>query len=188
MPLSKPAERELLHLRDIAVRGYRRADGLFDVEAEITDTKTYSFHVGDRGDITPGEKLHNMLLRITVDAHLTIVGAEASTEWAPFAICPGGAETFDRLVGLRIGGGFLKEANTRLGGVQGCTHIRELLQQMATVAVQTSYVLPARQGQGNGGAERLINSCHGYSASGPVVQRRWPQFYTGPAPDAAAAG
>jgi hypothetical protein len=188
MPLSQPAERELLHLRDIAVRGYRRSDGLFDVEAEITDTKSYSFRVGDRGDITPGEKLHNMVLRLTVDATLTIVAAEAVTEAAPFSVCPGGAATFGRLAGLRIGGGFLKEANARLGGVEGCTHIRELLQQMATVAVQTSYVLPARSGEGAGGAERLINSCHGYSASGPVVQRRWPQHYTGPAPDAAAAG
>lgn len=189
MPLSEPAERELLHLRDIAVRGYRRADGLFDVEAEITDTKSYAFKVGDRGEIRPGEKLHNMVLRLTVDQQLGIVAAEAATEWAPFSICPGGAATFGRLAGLRIAGGFLKEANARLGGVEGCTHIRELLQQMATVAVQTSYALPARQGS-SGGVERLVNSCHGYAADGPVVQRRWPHLYTGaaPAPDAAAAG
>src|ERR1700724_127118 len=49
MPLSEPHERELLHLRDIALRGYRRADGLFDIEAHLTDTKTYGFPSEDRG-------------------------------------------------------------------------------------------------------------------------------------------
>lgn len=187
MPLSDPADRELLHLRDIAVRGYRRTDGLFDIEAEIADTKAYAFSVGDRGRIEPGEKLHNMVLRMTVDASLTIVACEAVTEAAPFAICPGGAESFARLAGLKIRGGFLREANARIGGVAGCTHIRELLQQMATVAVQTTFVLPARQ-QGSG-AERMIDSCFGYAATGEVVRQRWPQFYTGgPAIDAVLAG
>ena len=39
MPLSPPPERELLHSRDIVLRGYRRADGLYDIEAHLTDTK-----------------------------------------------------------------------------------------------------------------------------------------------------
>jgi hypothetical protein len=180
MPLSEPAQRELLHLRDITLRGYRRTDGLFDVEAEIADTKSYGFKVGDRGDIAPGEKLHNMLLRMTVDANLTIVACEASTEAGPFLSCPGGAETFGRLAGLSIRAGFLREANARIGGTDGCTHIRELLQQMATVAVQTSFVLPARQKNDAAGAERLVNTCHAYAATGPVVRQRWPHLYSGP--------
>ena len=40
MPLSEPAAARLLHLRDISLRGYHRADGLFDIEAHIRDTKT----------------------------------------------------------------------------------------------------------------------------------------------------
>ena len=93
MPLSEPVERELLHLRDIAVRGYRRADGLFDIEAEIADTKTYGFAVGARR-VEPGDKLHNMLVRMTVDETLTIVACEAATEYGPFETCGGGASTF----------------------------------------------------------------------------------------------
>jgi hypothetical protein len=179
MPLSQSADREMLHQRDIVVRGYRRADGLFDIDAEIADTKTYGFSVGDRGEIAPGEKLHHMQVRITVDSSLTIVACEAVTEQAPFTNCPGGAETFGRLAGLTIRSGFLREANARLGGVAGCTHIRELLQQMATVAVQTSFVLPARQKDDASGVSRLIDSCYGYAAFGPVVKRRWPAQYTG---------
>jgi hypothetical protein len=187
MPLSEPAERTLLHLRDIAVRGYLRADGLFDIEAEIIDTKTYAFSVGDRR-VEPGERLHNMLVRMTVDADLTIVACEASTEFSPFPSCGGGAETFGRLAGLTIKAGFLREANARIGGVAGCTHIRELLQQMATVAFQTSFVLPTRQADDSASAGRLINTCHAYSAAGPVVRRRWPALYTGPEDAAATAG
>jgi hypothetical protein len=187
MPLTEPAERELLHLRDIAVRGYRRADGLFDIEAEIADTKSYGFSVGGRR-LEPGDRLHNMLVRLTVDENLMIVGAEASTEAGPFLTCAGGTEKFGRLVGLSIKSGFLREANARIGGVDGCTHIRELLQQMATVAFQTSFVLPSRQGNSAAAANRLVNSCHAYSAAGPVVQRRWPELYTGSEGEAAATG
>jgi hypothetical protein len=179
MPLSEPAERELLHLRDIAIRGYRRSDGLFDIEAEIIDTKTYGFTVGERR-VEPGERLHNMLARITIDGDLTIVSAEAATEFGPFEICPGGAASFGRLAGLSIRSGFLREANARIGGVEGCTHIRELLQQMATVAIQTTFVQPSRQKNDAAAANRLVNTCYGYSSAGPVVKRRWPELYTGP--------
>ena len=181
MPLSEPAERELLHLRDITVRGYHRRDGLFDIEAEIADTKTYGFSIAQRR-VEPGDKLHNMLVRMTVDADLTIVACEAVTEAAPFVNCAGGAETFGQLAGLSIRSGFLREASARIGGVAGCTHIRELLQQMATVAFQTSFVLPARQKSDAAAASRLIDSCHGYSSAGPVVRQRWPERYTGPEP------
>ena len=187
MPLNEPVERELLHLRDIAVRGYRRADGLFDIEAEIADTKTYGFSVGYR-QVEPGDKLHNMFARMTIDETMTIVAAEASTEFGPFTTCGGGAETFGRLVGVVIRAGFLRDANARIGGIDGCTHIRELLQQMATVAFQTMFVLPARQKDDAAAAGRLVNTCHAYSAAGPVVKRRWPELYTGPDDAVAAAG
>jgi hypothetical protein len=184
--LSEPAERELLHLRDIAVRGYRRADGRFDIEAEISDCKSYGFMLGERGYLAPGDKLHHMLLRMTVDSELTIVACEAETRHGPFAACPGGAASFGRLAGLSIRSGFLREANARIGGVEGCTHIRELLQQMATVAIQTTFVLPSRQGAD--ASTRLVNTCHAYADSGEVVRRRWPERYTGTAKTATPAG
>ena len=67
MPLSPPQERELLHSRDIVLRGYRRADGLYDIEAQLTDTKSYGFGNRDRGYIEAGEPIHGMWLRLTVD-------------------------------------------------------------------------------------------------------------------------
>jgi len=96
MPLSPPAERHLTHLRDIVLRGYERADGLFDIEAHIRDTKTLGLHLPDRGGwIEPGEPLHDMWLRVTIDEDMTIRGCEAVTEQGPFSICQDGARHFD---------------------------------------------------------------------------------------------
>ncbi|HUA77265.1 MAG TPA: DUF2889 domain-containing protein [Acetobacteraceae bacterium] len=183
MALSKPTERELMHQREIIIRGYRRADGMFDIEAHLTDTKSYSFPAQERGRIAAGEPLHEMWVRMTVDEDMLIQSCEAVTDHGPYAICPDAAPNFSRLAGLKIGRGFLKAAAERVGGVAGCTHLRELLQQLGTVAFQTLYPVRARReaaGKSAESAPRLLNSCYAYASSSPVVRRRWPQFYTGP--------
>ncbi|HEY0206880.1 MAG TPA: DUF2889 domain-containing protein [Acetobacteraceae bacterium] len=190
MPLSPPAERELLHTRAIELHGYRRADGLFDIEARLTDTKSYPFSNHDRGVIEPGIPLHGMLARMTVSEDMVITAFEAATEYGPYAICPSAAPNFARLAGLKIGRGFIKAANERVGGVHGCTHLRELLGQMGTVAFQTLYAVrskrpPAADAAPNAtetaGKPMMLGTCLAYAPDSPVVQRQWPAFYTGPA-------
>jgi hypothetical protein len=179
MPLSDAAPRKHLHTRAITLHGYQREDGQFDIEAEITDTKAYEFNIGVR-EMKVGDPLHHMRARITVDANLVITAAEAVTEAGPFAICPGGAETFGLLAGLTIKSGFLKAANERLGGPVGCTHLRELLQQMATVAFQTTYPIRAkRESDAPAAQPRLLNTCHAYADTREVVKERWPHLYKG---------
>ena len=179
MPLSEPVAREKMHTRRIVLNGYRRTDGLFDIEAHLTDTKTYAFSNEDRGAIEPGEPLHGMSMRMTIDEEMTITGFEAATDYSPYSICPQVAPNFARLVGLRIGRGFLRAAAERVGGVHGCTHLRELLQQMGTVAFQTLYPVMAKKGGTASAEPGLLNSCYAYGADSPVVQRRWPEHYTG---------
>jgi hypothetical protein len=55
MPLTQAASRELLHTRDIQISGYRRDDGLYDIEAQLADAKTYGFVNQDRGYVAAGE-------------------------------------------------------------------------------------------------------------------------------------
>ena len=201
MPLSQPAERELLHSRDIEIRGYRRSDGLYDIEAQLTDTKSQGFANRDRGYIEAGEPVHGMWLRLTVDEEKTIIASEAASDYTPYAICPAAAPNFARLAGLRIKPGFLKEAVKRVGGTIGCTHLRELLQQMATTVFQTidpararrdvaadgdvekrgSDRFDARIAARMGGPPAILNTCIAYGTDSPVVQRRLPHLYTGPA-------
>ena len=68
MPLSTPVPRQMLHRRVVQCTGYRREDGLWDIEGHMVDTKTYSVPNEDRGGvIQAGEPLHEMWIRLTVD-------------------------------------------------------------------------------------------------------------------------
>ncbi len=189
MPLSQPSvPRESMHTRRIELQGYSREDGLFDIEARLTDTKSYGFATSDRSWVDPGEPLHGMSMRMTVDNDMTIVGFEAASDYSPFRICPEIAPNYAKLVGIRIGRGFIRAAAERVGGVHGCTHLRELLQQMATVAFQTLYPVRAAKQSETAAAEKpaLINTCYAYRSDGPVVERRWPEYFIG-APSEAPA-
>lgn len=189
MPLSAPAERQPLHVRQITMTGYQRSDGLYDVEAHLVDTKTYAFSNQDRGTVEVGTPLHGMLARMTLDEDMLIVAFEADTEFSPYAICPQAAPNFARLAGLRVGRGFVKAANERIGGVHGCTHIREMLAQMGTVAYQTLYSIRQRREQEANaestaegetkGRPANLGTCLAYAPDSPVVKRQWPEFYTG---------
>jgi len=191
MPLPDPAARTLLHLRDIQLRGYQREDGLFDIEAHLVDTKTTSFQHDTDGTKAPGEPLHGMWLRLTIREDMEITACEAASDATPYAVCPGAAPNFARLAGLRIGPGFNRAVAERVGGVQGCTHLRELLGQMATVAYQTLYPLRARKERAEAArqvaagkappAQRpaLVGSCIAYAPDSPVTLARWPWLRQG---------
>ena len=186
MPLPDPAPRTLLHLRDIALRGWQREDGLFDIEAHLQDTKSYSFENDDRGVMQAGEPLHGMWLRLTIREDLEIVACTASSDHTPYAICPSAAPNFAALAGLRIGPGFNRAVAERVGGTHGCTHLRELLGQMATVAYQTLYPIRAAKERAEAAARiaagepaprkrpSLVGTCIAYAPDSPVTLARWP--------------
>lgn len=188
MPLSHAPERELLHLRDIALRGWRRADGLYDIEAHLVDTKATGFANDHRGEIAPGEPLHGMWLRLTIDEDMLVARCEAASDHTPYAVCPAAAPNFAALAGLRIGPGFNRAVAERVGGTKGCTHLRELLGQMATVAYQTLYPVFAARERAEAArraatgeapparAPALVGTCLAYAPDSPVTLARWPHL------------
>lgn len=194
MPLSPAADRTMMHERRIDCRGYRRADGLWDIEGTLADVKSYAFLNAHRGTVTPGDPLHAMALRLTVDDSLTIHDAEAAADKVPYDLCPAIAPAFKKLIGLTIGPGFRAKVKARVGGIEGCTHLVELIWPLATTAFQTVYPILAREtGElptGDGSAARrrpkVLNTCHVYASNSPVVQQFWPDYYTGDQEDAAA--
>lgn len=181
MPLSPPADREPMHRRSIDCRGYRRRDGLWDIEGHLVDTKAYSFPNHDRGEIHAGEPLHEMWVRLTVDDDLVVREVEAVTDAGPYRVCPDAAPRLAVLKGLRIAPGWTKAVRQRLAGVNGCTHLTELLGPMATVAYQTLVSVRMKRLDATPSDRKpsVIDSCYAYRSDGEVVQRRWPQFYTG---------
>ena len=185
MPLPAPKARTHLHTRAVVFRGYHRADGLWDIEAELTDTKTYALEPSERGDMPPGTPIHGMAIRATVDDNMTIREIASSSDHAPFGECQQGTEPMQQMVGVTMGPGWRQAIEKALGGIRGCTHLRELLFNMATAAYQTipAYRERLRSQAGvpeseSGSAEPPyhLGKCIAWDFDGPVVQRHHPRF------------
>src|ERR1700740_3281502 len=88
LPVSN-VERELRHTRRIRYEGYKRADGLWDIEAHISDVKNHDC-VMKTGVRRAGQSVHDMSVRITIDRDMNIVAALAVSDAVPY---PGGCES-----------------------------------------------------------------------------------------------
>jgi hypothetical protein len=174
-------ERELLHTRSIELQGFLRGDGLYELEARLSDRRTYDSSRFPDSTLPADEPLHDMTVRMSFDEDLLIHQFQATMAATPFAGCREAEAGFDKLAGMKIEPGFLREALRRVAGVKGCTHVRELLQQIATTAFQTVVGVRLQQGtQGTAAGDtkpKLIDSCAGYRADGEWVRIRWPDFY-----------
>ncbi|WP_321912481.1 MULTISPECIES: DUF2889 domain-containing protein [unclassified Paraburkholderia] len=170
------ATRKLAHTRQIVCTGYVRDDGLYDIEARMTDTKGHDSALLFK-DVPRGSPIHDMRFTITIDAHLVIRAAHAHTESAPTPWCSQINEAYAKLAGIAIGSGFMKEVKARLGGALGCTHLTELLGPMATTAFQTimglqegahTSLAAAARGEGKP-LLPMLDACHAWRADGEVV-------------------
>lgn len=183
MPLPPAVPRQPFHRRVIECRGYQRADGLWDIEGHLVDTKDYALPTQARGTLAPGQPLHEMWLRLTVDDNFIVHAAIAVTDAAPFHICPDITPRFQHLQGVSIASGWHRKVRELLGGVKGCTHLVELLAQMATTAFQTIY--PATRAKREREATLhphrqppMLDTCHAFARNSVVVKQFLPKFYT----------
>jgi hypothetical protein len=188
MPLSPPSTRELVHTRKIECRGYHREDGLWDIEGHLIDTKPETSNES-HATSNAVSVIHDMWLRLTIDDALIVHAAEAVMDQSPYRICPEIAPNFDALAGVQIKAGWRREANRRVGGVKGCTHLVELLGPMATVCYQTLYGGgPANDPNHDKSSSveheppsrskpHFIDKCHAHRSNGEIVKKYWPEFH-----------
>lgn len=178
MPLSTPVKRELIHRRQIQCDGYEREDGLWDIEAHMTDVKTYDMDNRDRGGkILAGDQLHDMWLRLTIDENYMIHDVEAVIDKSPYSLCPSIVEQFKKLKGHRIAAGFTRLTKDLFAGIQGCTHLREMLAPMATTAFQATHKIRHKKLRESGSKPVILNTCHAMADSSEVVRDFYPKFY-----------
>ena len=187
MSLPSPAPRRHLHTRTIKCEGFERDDGLFDIEAQIVDQKTYAVDEPYRGHRKPGMHVHDMQLRLTLDRAMTVRDIAVITNHAPYDACPGVAPAYQGLIGARVGGGWRKAVTEAVGRTRGCTHITELLMPAATVAFQTigswpkaGEVATEEKPDQNAKKPYFIDGCRAWASDGEVVKRLFPLHYRAP--------
>ncbi len=196
MPLPNAAPtRSLQHRRNIDVELFSRGDGLWEVDARLTDVKTRDVKLAN-GTRPAGEPIHDLLLRLVIDERFNILEA-GSQSWAvPYpgrcdvfadgAGDPAGksadesaGDAYRNLVGLNLMQGFRQAVRHRLGGLRGCTHLSELSQTLPTAVVQAfaGFVIDTR-GDGEGSERPFqIDRCHALRADGAVVREHYPRWF-----------
>lgn len=180
MPLSSAAPRKRLHERNARYEGFARDDGLFDLEAHLTDVKDHDQTLLS-GVRRAGEPVHDMWVRLTIDRSFTIHAIEAKTDAMPY---PGGCnrieDAYRRLIGANLLEGFRKTLHDTFGGIRGCTHLTELLGYLPTAAVQMFAGLKQREDEGEHKPFQL-DRCHALDTRSDVVRRYYPKWYRGAA-------
>jgi hypothetical protein len=182
MPLSPPVPRRALrHTRAIHVDAFAREDGLWDLDARISDVKTIDIALAT-GTRAAGTALHDLRLRVTINREFLIVAAEAASDAVPYpGACDQVGPAYAGLVGLSLIKGFRAGVKERLAGVLGCTHLSELAQVLPSAAVQAyaSDVINTREGEdldGSSGKPFQLDKCRALRSDGAVVARYYPRW------------
>lgn len=177
MPLPENPHRKALHTRQVTCRGYQRDDGLWEIDGHLVDTKTYSIENRWRGDMKPGDQIHGMWLRLVIDNQLVVHDCIAISDYNPFPCCDEITPLFKRLIGEKIGPGWNRRVKELVGGVQGCTHLTDLVAPVTTTAFQTMGDFSKQEGGKIEEKPFYIDGCHALDSSGPIVQEFHPMFF-----------
>jgi len=179
MPLPPSvASRKRVHTRTISVEGWKRDDGLWDIEARLTDIKDHDYPLAS-GVRLKGQPVHDMRVRITIDNEFGILAAAAVSDAVPY---PNGCEKiapdYARLVGLNLMRGYRKTVGEMFEGVRGCSHLTELLLALPAAAIQT-YASEMRDTEGRDPGRKpfQLDRCHALDTTSETVRRYYPRWY-----------
>jgi hypothetical protein len=188
MPLSPPTSRRALkHTRAIQIEAYARDDGLWDLDAHITDIKTRDIKLAT-GIRPAGAPVHDLRLRITIDTQFNIAAAEAVSDAVPYpSHCDTIGPDYGKLVGLNLLKGFRDGVKKSLAGINGCTHLTELAMVLPTAAVQAfaGDVFDTRD-SGDANADNQthkpfqLDRCHALRCDSEAVAKFYPRWAVKP--------
>jgi Protein of unknown function (DUF2889) len=175
LSLPAPAPRRLAHTRAVTFHGYQREDGLWDIEGHLRDTKPDIFEIPDERIWQANEPIHDLQIRITIDSQLVIQAIEVSLNHIPHPECSKVDSPMNKMVGCRLGGGWRKAIEENLGNAKGCTHLRELLFNMATAAFQA--VTGTFSSNDPDTPPPHLGRCMSWDFQSTLVERRYPMFF-----------
>jgi hypothetical protein len=179
MPLPPvKAMRTLVHTRRIVLQGWKRDDGLWDVEARLTDVKDHDYPLAS-GLRPRGQPVHDLWVRATIDREFNVIDAAACLDQVPY---PGGCDViggaYRRIVGLNLVRGFRRTVAEMFDSVNGCSHMTELLGLLPTAAIQT-FASEVRDTDGAAPGEKpfQLDRCHALETTTETVRRYYPRWY-----------
>lgn len=180
MSLLPPAAlRRRIHTRHIILEGWKRDDGLWDIEARLIDVKDHDYVLAS-GLRRRGDPVHDMWVRVTIDRGFNVVDAEAASDAVPY---PGGCDTiapaYRQLRGLNLVRGFRATVAEMFEGTSGCSHLTELLLSLPTAAIQT-FASEQRDNEDLQGKPFQLDSCHALETSSETVRKFYPRWYRQP--------
>ena len=89
LALPPPSPRKLSHTRTVVYQGFDREDGLWDIEAELTDVKTYGFSVPNERPFPANEPIHGLKIRVTLNNKMVIQDIVTAMDDIPHPECAG---------------------------------------------------------------------------------------------------
>lgn len=167
------------------MEAFARDDGLWDIDAHITDVKAFVAHLAAVVR-EAGEPIHDLSIRLTFDAEFNVVDVAASSDAVPYpGQCDRIAGAYRSLIGLNLARGFRHTVKERVGGIAGCTHLTELAQILPTMAFQAvageafdrekpAAAIPADV------QPFQLGRCHALRTDGPAVATYYPRWATSP--------
>jgi hypothetical protein len=179
MPLpAATTSRTRVHTRHIVVEGWRRDDGMWDMEARLTDRKDHDYLLAS-GVRLKNDALHDMWVRVTIDRSMTIHDAVVCADAVPY---PGGCDTialaYRQLIGMNLFDGFRRRVKDAFESVRGCSHVTELLNSLPTAAIQTlASDMTDTEGHVPGEPPFQLDRCHALATTSETVRRYYPRWF-----------
>ncbi|PKO83499.1 MAG: hypothetical protein CVU17_07860 [Betaproteobacteria bacterium HGW-Betaproteobacteria-11] len=177
LPLATVA-RTRVHTRRVSIQGWRREDGLWDIEARMTDLKDHDLPLAS-GLRRQGDALHDMWLRVTIDGRMQVHDVAASSDATPYpGFCEAIVPAYRRLIGLNLFDGFRRSVREVLGSTSGCAHLTELCDVLPTAALQTlASDTRDTEGQQPGEQPFHLDRCHALATDSEAVRRYYPRWF-----------
>lgn len=180
MPLPPPSTRTRLHTRRVSYEGFRRDDGLFDLEGHLTDVKDHDYALLT-GLRPAGVPVHDMWARVTIGTDFIVRSIDVRTDGMPYeGACDRIEAAYGKLAGASLLHGFRKTLYDAMGGVRGCSHVTELLAHAPTAAIQMFAGL-RHEIEPGGDKPFQLDRCHALETTTDTVRRYYPQWYRGAA-------
>jgi len=167
-----------IHERNLSIRTTEIGENMICIEGNLTDERLCPAFQYSKRQLVDKGVYHHIQVKMTLSLpKLTIESIRAQMPTVPIEHCREIERVVTQLVGIQLARGFSRKVRERIGGVNGCVHMTQLLLAMSAASVQGSYAYYNRV-RNNGKPMKpeydeslLVNSCHVWRESGPFAHQ-----------------